>query len=88
MKVARIPDSSPTPSTPANLQSMFADAEAGRASAPTIVGDTSSTPGGQTATVTIDLTPGRYILGCANSTPDGTRHDVLGMIMILTVVPA
>jgi hypothetical protein len=88
LKVARIPDSSPTPSTPANLQSMFADAEFGRASAPTIVGDTSSTPAGQTATVTIDLTPGRYILGCTNTASDGTPHYALGMITVLTVTPA
>ncbi len=88
LQVARIPDSSPTPSNLANLEIMFDDAQAGRASAPTIVADSQSTQPGQTTTQTVELTPGRYILGCPNVGSDGAPHYTKGMIMVLEVTDA
>ena len=88
LQVARIPDSSPTPSNLANLEIMFGDAQAGRASAPTIIADSQSTQPGQPSTQTVDLTPGRYILGCANVGSDGAPHYTKGMIMVLEVTDA
>jgi hypothetical protein len=85
LQVARIPESSPTPSNLANLQTMFADAQAGTASAPTIIADTGSTDRGLTSTTTVNLTPGRYILSCANTTPEGSFHYDQGMIMVLEI---
>jgi hypothetical protein len=85
MQVARIPDSSPTPSDQAKLETMFAEAQIGSESAPTIIADTHSTDPGQTSSATVDLTAGRYILSCGNTAADGTAHFAKGMIMVLTV---
>lgn len=85
MQIARIPESSPTPSTRANLESMFAEAQRGSAGAPAIIADTLSTDAGSTSNVVVDLTPGRYILSCANASSDGSYHYAQGMITVLTV---
>ncbi len=85
LQVARIPETSPTPSNLANLQSMFGDAQGGRASAPKIIADSLSTAAGQTSTLTVELTPGRYILSSANVGADGSPDYAKGMIMVLEV---
>lgn len=85
LQVARIPESSPTPSNLANLENMFASAQIGSEGAPTIIADTHSTDPGLTSSVTVDLTAGRYILSCGNTAADGTAHFANGMITVLTV---
>jgi hypothetical protein len=85
MQVARIPDSSPTPSDQAKLESMFADAQIGSVGAPTIIADTLNADPGQTSSVAVNLKAGRYILSCGNTAADGTAHFAKGMIMVLTV---
>ena len=85
LQVARIPDSSPTPSNLTNLEIMFGDAQSGTTDSPKIIADTQSTAAGQTSTLTVDLTPGRYILSCANLGSDGAPHYTKGMIMVLEV---
>ena len=85
LQIARIPESSPTPSNVSNLENMFADTQSGRASAPTIIADTQSTAAGKTSTVTVDLAAGRYILACGNQAADGAYHYAKGMITVLTV---
>lgn len=85
LQVAHIPDSSPTPSDLPKLETMFAEAQIGSEGAPTIIGDTHSTDPGQTSSVTVNLTAGRYILSCGDTAADGTAHFANGMIMVLTV---
>ena len=87
LEVARIPESSPTPSSLSDLEAMFADAKFSRPDAPSIVADSHRTDAGKTSTFVVDLTPGRYILGCANATTGNAYHYAQGMIMLLTVGP-
>ena len=85
LQLARIPETSPTPSNLANLETMFGDAQGGRASAPKIIADSLSTAAGQTSTLTVELTPGRYIVSSANVGTDGSPDYAKGMIMVLEV---
>ncbi len=87
LEVARIPESSPTPSSLSGLEAMFADAQFSRPDAPSILADSHRTDAGKTSTLIVDLTPGRYILGCANATTGSAYHYAQGMITLLTVGP-
>ena len=88
LEVARIPDATPTPSTQENLASLFSQAQFHTALAPTVIGATALAHRGATATVVVDLQPGRYILACGNSTSAGELHYARGMITVLTVTAA
>jgi hypothetical protein len=85
LQVARIPDSTPTPSNLANLEDLFAEAQSATEGAPKIIADTLSAEPGATSTTIVELTPGRYLLACANAAADGTYHYAQGMISVLTV---
>jgi hypothetical protein len=85
LEVARIPDETPTPSTQENLESLFSEAQFHTALAPTVLGASALADAGATATIVVDLTPGRYILACGNSASDGVVHYAKGMITVLTV---
>ena len=85
LDVIRVPGSTPTPSSNADLEQLFADTQLAKAGAPKNLGVTDIVSPGSSSSIAVGLIPGEYILGCAITVPNGTYDYAQGMVALLTV---
>lgn len=85
LEVIRVPDSTPSPSSNADLEKLLGDTKLAKAGASQILAGTDHVPAGASSSLTVDLTPGAYRLGSAIAGPNGAYDYAQGMITLLTV---